>query len=383
MAHPGAWRASLLLSDLLGGVPWRALRSRGDRPAERVDPTPALLEQPNPPDTRMATFSALALDLIWHGNAVAVVADRDRHGHASAVVPVAAEQVAISRAESGAVRYGIGSGAGQRWYGHDDVLHVKGPSRPGALRGMGVLECHLDGALRLSADLARQAGGVAEAGVPSVWIKSSDPDLTAADAAELKAAFLRSQRTRSPAVTNSGTSIEPLSWNPSETQLLEAREFSVGEIALIFGLDPSWLGVSRSSRVYSNIEGEAINLVKFSLGGHLARFEQAFSAHLPRGTSAKANLDALLRADTRTRYESHARAIEAGFLTVDEVRALEDRPPLTAAQRAEMAARAPVAPRPGPGRAGDEDDQGERDGNGEGRPGGPAGSGTAQVRRPR
>jgi phage portal protein BeeE len=59
-----------------------------------------------------------------------------------------------------------------------------------------------------------------------------------------------------------------------------------------------------------------------------ARIEAVLDAQIPRGTSVKIALDALARADTKTRYDGHKIALEAGFLTVDEVRALEDRPPL-------------------------------------------------------
>jgi len=48
----------------------------------------------------------------------------------------------------------------------------------------------------------------------------------------------------------------------------------------------------------------------------------------PRGTFVKANLDALLRSDTTTRYAAYGVGLDKGFLTLDEVRELENRPPL-------------------------------------------------------
>jgi hypothetical protein len=39
------------------------------------------------------------------------------------------------------------------------------------------------------------------------------------------------------------------------------------------------------------------------------------------------NVDALLRPDTKSRYEAHKVALDAGFLTIDEVRELENREP--------------------------------------------------------
>jgi hypothetical protein len=39
------------------------------------------------------------------------------------------------------------------------------------------------------------------------------------------------------------------------------------------------------------------------------------------------NVDALLRPDTKSRYDAHKVALDAGFLTVDEVREFENREP--------------------------------------------------------
>ncbi len=168
-------------------------------------------------------------------------------------------------------------------------------------------------------------------------------------AIRLKAQWKQAQQTRDVAVVSGGLTFTPMAWSPSDTQLLDARRFTVNEIALIFGLDPTWLGAAQSRRVYSNVETEGINLVRYSLGGHLARFEQALSAALPSGTYVKANLDGLLRADTLSRYQTHEIGIQAGFRSRDEARELEDRPPLTPKQRAELLpSRAENAPRPAP-----------------------------------
>lgn len=349
MSIPGAWRAATLLSDLLGGVPWHAYRERAGRTAELLTPTPPLLEQPAPPDTRMTTISSMALDLIWHGNAIAVIATRNREGWPTAVLPVPASDVGVKRVEpwdgialpAGTLAYSIGS----RSYPAADVIHIKGPCKPGALRGMGVIENHLNKTLALADEQARHARSLSGSGIPTGVLKSTDPELEQEDADALKAKWLQSQRDRTIAVLNATTEFEALSWNPTETQLLEARRFSLHELALIFGLPPYFLGVDAGSRTYSNVEQEGLNLLRYSsLAGHLARFEQTLSLHMPRGTWARANLDSLLRADTLGRYQAHEIGIRSGFLTRDEARDLEERPPLTPSQRAEMLAGAAPLP---------------------------------------
>lgn len=348
MAIPGAWRAANLLSGLLGQVPWDAYRTIGDGPETRLKPRPALLEQPYPPDTRMTTFSSWGLDLIWHGNAFGVIAARSPLGVPTAVIPVSPNNVAVRRitpfADSplpvGALEYSIGS----LMLRSDEVIHIKGPCESGALRGLGVLETQLT-----TLDLARSlqsSSDPSQAGIPTGVLKSDDPDFEEGDAVALKASWLRSQSTRTIAVLNSTTTFTPLSWNPEQMQLIEARKFSLNELELIFGLPVGWLGGMNSARQYSNIEQDAVNLLKFSLGDHLARFEQTLSLAYPRGTHVRANMDAVLRTDKLTRYQANALGIQGGFLTRDEARADDHRPPLTADQREELVPPTPAPAKP-------------------------------------
>lgn len=332
MGIPGAWRASVLLSDLLGQVPWNAYRQPMGVPEQLILPRPPLLEQPQPPETRMNTFSSLGLDLIYHGNAIGVIAARNALGWPTAVIAVPALNVAVRRVTPfvdsplpvGALEYKIGSLS----LGSGDVIHIKGPCEPSAIRGMGVLEAHIN-TLDLASEQQRQARSIATHGVPTGVLQSDDPDLEEDEALEMKASWNRSQATRSIAVLNANTKFTPLSWNPEQLELVEARKFSLTELELIFGLPVGWLGGQTSSRTYANIEQDGINLLKFSLGGHLARFEQTFSLAFPRGTVARANVDAILRTDTLSRYQAHSLALAGkAWKTVDEVRETEHFKPI-------------------------------------------------------
>jgi hypothetical protein len=355
-----AWRASMLLSELLGRLPWDEYRSRpgsgsgatgAEDPPEQL-PTPPVLDQPAPPDTRMVTFSSWGLDALFHGNAIGIYADRDRLGYPNAITPVMADQCWIKRVirgdglpwPEGTPAYWIGpspDGSSDphmpgRWYRTDEVFHVKGPCRPGALRGMGVLECGLyGGPLGLARTLDEQAAGVGASGVPTVHIKSYDPDFDGGQASELKAKAIETQRVRSPMVTNALVDVLPLAWNPTETQLIEARRLSLVDVANMFGLDAEWVNAGQVSGTYQNIEQKGIDFLRHSAGGWLARFEQALTLIRPRGHWVEVNRNAELQADTMTRFQVYEIAIRNGILTRDECRALERRPKLTDEQRVE------------------------------------------------
>lgn len=327
MSIPGAWRASLLISDMLGHLPWDLyLGDDEDESAEKVWPRPPLLQQPAPPDTRMTTMSSNVLDLLWHGNAVSVIAARDAFGTPTAVLPVPASWVGVRRVNE--QYYPIPKGSIEYWVGGmtfpaRDVIHVKGPCAPGAVRGFGVLEAHMNGVLDLAADQIAQARSLSQHGVPTGVLKSADPDLDQPQADKLKAAWLRSQRERSIAVLNATTDFTPLSWNPEQMELVDARKFSLVEIALLFGLPLSFVGADHSSRTYTNTEQEDMQLLKYTLAGHLARFEQTLSNAFPPGETVRANLEAFLRSDTLSRYQAYDIGVRGGWLLRSEVRKRE------------------------------------------------------------
>jgi hypothetical protein len=201
---------------------------------------------------------------------------------------------------------------------------------------MGVLEVGLSGGpLALAATLQEQAGNVGAAGVPTMHIKSYDPDFDEGQATQLKAKAIETQRVRSPMVTNALVDATPLAWNPSETQLIDARRLSLVDIANMFGMDAEWVNAGQVSGTYQNIEQKGIDFLRHAAGGWLARFEQSLSLVRPRGHWVEANRNAELQADTLNRFQVYEIAVRNGVLTRDECRALERRPKLTPKQREE------------------------------------------------
>lgn len=321
LSIPGVWRAANLLSELLGGVDYDAYTTHGKDQATLLDPRPLLLEQPAPPDTNMTTFSSMALDLVLEGNAIATIAQRDGNGFPTAISPYPVAWSGIYRdPQTREVTYSIDGVK----YAAEDVLHIKGPTVPGQVRGMGVIEAHLYSTIGLAAELNRQARDVGLNAVPTGVYQSGNPDLTSEEAEATKSGWLRAMRNRTIAVMGPNDKFTALAWNPTEAQLIEARQFSLVELALLFGLPPSFLNApSGGNLTYSNVENDAINLLKFSLQGHLTRIEQAFSLCFPRGTNVKADLDGFLKSDTLTRYQAYQVAVQTGWLLRSEVRTKE------------------------------------------------------------
>lgn len=380
MNLPGAWRASLIASELLGSLPWVA----HERDPSGVDVPlavqPGILAQMAPPDPMITTLSSFGLDYIWHGNAIAIRGELDQDGHVEVAVPVPIGAVAIGRSngrDGTDLRRGeVGYRIGNRVYRADEVIHIKGPCEPGALRGLGAIEVHLPGAIASGLELERQASNLSAAGVPTGALKVNAPDLTSAEANAIKASWLAAQRDRTVAVLNDVTDFEPLAWNPTESQLLEARKFNLHQLALMVGVPLYFLGVETSNRTYSNVEQEGIVLTRYHLAGAIGRFEAALTGCMRPGVRVLPDLTAVLRNDTLTRFQAWQIARTSGIMTANEIRKYENLPPAPGGD-----VLAPTAP-PGAEPAGSGSEPGGSPGSGAGPAGSPADVEDADPRPP-
>jgi HK97 family phage portal protein len=314
---PAIWRGITLISDAIGAMPLHAYR--GDT---LVKPTPNILLRPNPPCIRMETIAAMASALLIHGNYIAVLGEPGANGLPESFYPVEPNRVNVSR-DNGRMIYMIDG----RQYDQSQILHIKNFSMPGALVGVGILGAQKQALGKLIA-INEYASRYFDGGVsPSAILKSANPDLTQEEADALKAAWMSmySSRNRAPAVLNSSTEFQVLSDNAQEAQLIEAQQQALVEASNILGLPAYYLGAPNSSRTYSNVEQENLQLIRWSIQPIAQRIEEALSDLLVRGQVAKFNFDSLLRTDTLSRYQAHQIAISNGFLTVDEVREMEKR----------------------------------------------------------
>ena len=143
------------------------------------------------------------------------------------------------------------------------------------------------------------------------------------------------EKQRLPLVSTGGATIKRLDFDAEKSQLVDARNFQVEDICRFYGVPPHMVGhTSKSTSWGSGIEEQTLGFVKFTLRDILKGLEQEVNRKLLRSTRfyCKFNLDALLRADSKGRSEFYKAAVggtqSPGFMTVNEVRALENLPPL-------------------------------------------------------
>lgn len=351
-------RCTSLICDTLAGMPWQVRRDRAPLPVPAWIADPQSLRRdaridggPVPATRRSAVEfrSWLLKSCVWFGEGIIYVPHRNDDGSpAPPVWQLHPDYVA----EDGGRYYIPGSAPvtpllaedypGPRAdyeFAPDELIVMRGMLGDGP-RGVGVLRAHF-WELMMAGLITGYAANMLRFGVPPGYLKVNAPQLTRDKALDLQRDWMRAHggTVRSIAVLNATTEFHKLGLDPVALELAKMRDYSTLDIALIFGVPPYMLGLTQASDTYANVESRMIELSEFTLLPWARRAEATFDAELPRGTDMKINLDGLRRADTKTRYEAHKIALDAGFLLVDEVREIEDRPPVPAeAEAAQMAA---------------------------------------------
>jgi HK97 family phage portal protein len=118
-------------------------------------------------------------------------------------------------------------------------------------------------------------------------------------------------------------------------QFAEQRRLATQQVCQVFRVPSHMLnaGTGGDSLTYSTSEMMSADFVKFSLAPWLRRIELAVSNDADLAFQkqyVKFSVDGLLRADVKTRAEVYRTALDplAPWLTVDEIRELEDLPPM-------------------------------------------------------
>lgn len=333
LSQPGLFRAVQVITTAAGQVSLDAERG-GVKVAGRVHP---YVRRPALNMTRPQWIEAAVMSLLYTGNLYVME-------HAGAELRILnPHMVRIEQDDNGT-----------RWFHYDgtryndrQVRHATFlPPLPGSLYGLGPIQA-AQSDLRTQRDLADlMTRHHHDTGQPRGLLKS-DQKLTAAEARVARNVWngLDHEGEPLPASANpsgvkvlgAGLDYAPILLSPKDALWLEAQTWTTRDLAMLLGVPASLMLVSLDggSQTYSNIEQDWLGFIRFTMAGYLRPIEGLLSDFLPAGQDARFNFEALLRPDTTTRYANHAAALSAGWMTVDEIRAIEGLPPLTTAPAVE------------------------------------------------
>lgn len=211
----------------------------------------------------------------------------------------------------------------------DQLLHVPGMLVPGSREGISPLAACRSTVLTGAETQRFMKEWYANKAVPGVIAKNTERTIPADAAAEVKERLRATMRAGEPFVSGKDWSFDFMKLSADDAGFVASTKLTATQIANIYGVPPEQIGgETGSSMTYSTTEQQQIQFITHTLRPWLIRFEAALSTLLPRPQYVKFNVDALIRVDTKTRYEVHRIAREIGLNNIDELRALEDQEPL-------------------------------------------------------
>ena len=311
-----------LLSDSVAQMPLHTYRVQGN--SRTWLPLPAVFERPNESQETSDFLYQIVASLALHGNAYVFIDRGVASRTPDMMVVLPAPQVKPQYREDGrTVEYRYNNEV----FGPERVLHLKYLSVPGRPDGVSPLGAQSN-TIGLALAMQRHMAQFYSEGATPSGILSTTQALTADQVAEISRQWnSEHQGRRRTAVLQGGVSFSPITSSAADQQLVQAREQQMLDIARAYKVPPWVVGLKGDPATYQNVESAMTLFVRFAVMPFVKRIENALTGLLPAPQIARLNMDAMLRADTRNRYEAYSRAIQYGILSRNEVREMENREP--------------------------------------------------------
>lgn len=330
------WACVRLRAETISTLPLH-LRD-GDGNIASDHPLYAILHDcPNADMSAVEFWQAMTVSQDLWGNAYARIF-RNSVGNVIALEPMDSESMTVARLENGALQYRYCKGGKTTKYDEAEILHFKGFSLDG-LVGLSPIRYAADtlgGQMDANSSAAREFKNGLKAGG---FLKTGERVLTEKQRADLKAGlfeFSQPENAGKMMVLEAGMDVAGSSVriNPADAQLLESRYFGIEEICRAFSTPPPLIGhTNKASSWASSMESINMGFLTYAVNPMLVRYEQTITRKLLKPAERslyrpKFSVEGLLRADSAARAAFYNQMLQNGVMSRNEVRRLENLPPV-------------------------------------------------------
>jgi len=327
-----------LLAESVAQIPCELYRREEDGKRKRASDHPLydlIHNQPNKKDTAFEFYEQGMGCLGLRGNQYSLI-DRDGAGYITELIPVNPDKVQVLKGQDGLPYY--------RLLDVNEVLpmrmvhHIKAFSLDGFM-GLSPIQTNAD-VIGLSLATEEHAARVFANGTTMSGVIESPKDGAKFDSQVKVDAFLNKFVERhsglrnafSVALLQEGMQYKQLAMNNEEAQLLQSRNYGVEEICRLYKV-PQHMIQKLDKATNNNIEHQGLQFVIYTLLPWLKRIEAAMMRDLllpseRRQLYIEFNVSGLLRGDQKSRYEAYALGRQWGWLSVNDIRRLENMTPI-------------------------------------------------------
>jgi HK97 family phage portal protein len=341
LAIADVWSAVRVLSDSVSSLPLHCYRKTASGARERVTSgrLVELIERPSPGVSEADLTSTLMCHLAVWGNGY-LSKFRRPDGQVAQLGLLHPDRVRPELID-GRLRFRYDPPKGpQRLLTEADVIHVKGLSVDGlvglsavsqAARVLGLSDSLVKHAMSFFESETPRPAGVLRLGGGDIGDEPGEVDGGSREVEQLKNML----KPHGVLVLQGDATYENVADHLDNVQFAEQRRLATQQVCQVFRIPSHFLnaGTGGDSLTYSTSESMSADFVKYSLTPWLRRIELAISHDRDLTFDrqyVKFEVDGLLRADAKTRAEVYRVALDplAPWLTVAEVREMEDLPPM-------------------------------------------------------
>ena len=325
------YSAVSLISDTISTLPVDVfIRRDGARYPFR--PRPTWVTQPDIDTTKEAFYGSAIVSLLLDGNAFIRIYSNPQ-GEIVNLTVLNPMDVEIKR--TGIGRVGFVVRGEDKMLTTDEMIFIPDLVRPGHIRGVSRVEA-LKENFGLAMALEKYAAKFFGSGTQTSGVIEIPGNATAEQAKSMQEAFDSRHKgwakAHKTAVLSGGAQYKPTNIPNDQAQFLDSRRMAVEDVARAFNVPPHLLGLP-GTNTYASVEQNNLAWVTHGLRPIVQKIEGALSPLMARyagGEQAfiRFNLDGLLRADINSRMTAFSTGLQSGFLTINDVRRIEDLPPI-------------------------------------------------------
>ena len=317
-----------LITDTISTLPIRTFETIDGAP-QPLSIQPIMMERPHPFIDVVDWVGMNVASMLLRGNAYNLITELDDAGWPLSLRPLSPDHVRLDDTSGEPYLDVQGVGLERPWpYGR--VLHIPAWRPAGEWLGLSPLTAARR-AVALGISAEEFGTRYFDEGATPPGILTVPGDLAAGESARLREEWqqMHGRRQRTPAVLSGGMTWQQMMVAPEESQFLETRLHQVEEICRIYRVPGFMVQAQQKSTAWgTGMEQMGIGFVTYTLRAWIVRLERALTSITRPGQYVRLNVAGLLRGDTKSRYESYRIGREWGWLSVDDVRSLEEMPPL-------------------------------------------------------
>lgn len=336
LTYAAVWACTKVISEDLSSLPLFVYR-RGKNSKEKADDHPLywlIHDAPNDEMSAMQFRECLQAHLLLWGNAYAEI-ERDMRGQAKKLWPLNPANMQVKRySKNGPLVYEYRRDDGTLTvFEREDILHIAGLGYNG-LVGYSPIGYQREAVAVGLAAQEFQATNYKNGNRLQLVFSHPAPK---APNEEVRRQF--SKEIRDEYAGKSGKAIgvlwegmkpEKIGMTMEDAQFIESRKFNRTEICSMFRVPPHKI-MDLERATFSNIEQQSISYVIDAIRPWAVRWEQALNQQLLGGSGkffVEHNMEGLLRGDIASRYGAYAIGRNWGWLSINDIRSLENLNPI-------------------------------------------------------